>query len=141
MLKFLFLAAMVAPLVVSLVGASNAFACPQQNENFFISEFDGQENMSPGHIDTDLSVVESTHNGFVIQSVELNGIRVCSQAPRGRRCGREITLKAGPLSDDDHVLVVLRPLFPDESRKNEFVFERRSAAKNQGHFCRPIWAH
>jgi|GEM_PF-6320073 len=117
--------------------AQTAMACPQQNENFLIPEYSGQENVFVGFIDTWISQVEEAHSNFYIEEVKLNGKVLCDSKVRGKGCSRVVSLKKGPLKSNDHVRVVLRESF---SPNEIFVFERFSEVKDQGTKCRPIYA-
>jgi hypothetical protein len=117
--------------ILMFLSPLQALACPQQNENLFVPEFNGQENFSVGHIDTLVPSVEIDHIDYSILEVDVNGAVLCVNT-----CKSPVRIGNRPLSDGDHVRVVVREIFS----RQDFTFERFNNVKDQGSFCRPIWA-
>lgn len=128
-----------ASLMITVFFGAGAWACPSQNENLFVSEYMGQENLSVGYIDTDTSEVFIRSLYFDLTEVRLNGKVICSQSTQ--RCGsRAQALQSGPLADKDRVYLVFKSNSPAYEQKT-VTFDRVGPAADQGSQCRPIFGN
>lgn len=128
------------PLFCSLsatFAASTSYGCPPQNENLFLPEYDGQETVSVGYIDTSTSLLSISNDDFYVLEVSMDGIPVCPGADN-QPCPDNVQLGEGPLGASTRVEIVLRT-FSTSPENRSFVFDRNGAARNSGSLCRPIF--
>lgn len=123
--------------MITVFLGAGAWACPSQNENLFVSEYMGQENLSVGYIDTDTSEVVIRSLYFDLTEARLNGKVICSKSTQ--RCGSRVqVLKSGALANTDRVYLIFKSNSPAYEQKT-VTFDRVRPAVDQGSQCRPIF--
>lgn len=125
--------------VFALLISPWAWSCPSENENLFLPQYEGEQNMKIGWIDAKTAIVYgySQGNSFYLSAVELNGHSLCADS-EGTFCGREVRLQNRALKNSDRVRLQFES-YGTGMDKMTVIFERRGPVLNRGSLCKPLY--
>jgi hypothetical protein len=122
----------------AIASAPASWACDPYIENLKVAEYDGQEQMPVGTINTQTGILTNVSFGgnFLISSVQVNGVTLCGG--KGNPCQNRVRLAPHGLGETD-VVVAIFTSSPFAATAQTLVYVRSHALEDRGSVCKPLY--